>query len=80
MLLTTGQVADAEVTCKLHIEGFGYKQGLKKAHLSCTGGSIKAVAHPLLAPLIGAKEGALSLGVQWFHSCVSRYWDEDNCL
>jgi hypothetical protein len=69
LVLVAGQVADADVACKLHIEGFGYQHGLKKAHLSCTGGSIKAVAHPLLTPLVGAKAGVTSSGVQWLDSC-----------
>jgi hypothetical protein len=69
VLLAIGNVAQAEVVCKLHIEGFGYQQGLKKAHVSCTGGSIKAVAHSLLAPLVGAKAGLQSSGVQWLDSC-----------
>jgi hypothetical protein len=39
---------EALTSCKLHFEGFGNKQGLKTAHLACTGGSIQASAHPSL--------------------------------
>jgi hypothetical protein len=69
VLLAIGQTATAEVVCKLHMEGFGSKYGIRMAHLSCTGGSIKAVAHPLLAPLLGAKAGEQSSGVQWVAKC-----------
>jgi hypothetical protein len=50
LLLQLG-IASAAVSCSLRFEGYGNKQGLKSAHLSCTGGSITAAAHPvLLAP------------------------------
>ena len=78
VLTVVGQVADAEVICKLHLECFGHQQGLKKAHLSCTGGSIKAVAHPLFAPLVGAKAGVQSAGVQWLDN--GSPWRLDDCL
>lgn len=69
MLLVIGQAATAEVVCKLHMEGFGFGYGIRKAHVSCTAGVIKAVAHPLLAPLVGAKTGVQSAGVQWLDKC-----------
>lgn len=40
--------------CRLHLEGFGNRPGLKKAQLSCTGGSITAAASPELVKLLGA--------------------------
>jgi hypothetical protein len=50
LLLQLG-LASAAVSCSLKFEGYGNKQGLKSAGLSCTGGSITAAAHPvLLAP------------------------------
>jgi hypothetical protein len=69
VLLAVGQEAAADVVCHLKMEGFGTHQGLKKAHVSCTGGSIRAVAHPLLAPLVGATAGVQSGGVQWLERC-----------
>lgn len=52
-------VATAAV-CRLHLEGFGDRPGLKKTHLSCIGGSITAAAHPdLLAALGPGPKGVL---------------------
>lgn len=48
LLLQLG-IASAAVSCNLKFEGYGNKQGFKSAHLSCTGGSITAAAHPVLA-------------------------------
>jgi hypothetical protein len=73
VLLAIGQTATAEVVCKLRMEGFGYSHGIKAAQLSCTGGSIKAVAHPLLAPLVGAKAGVQTSGVQWLDKCEPKW-------
>ena len=49
---------EALTSCKLHFEGFGNKQGLKTAHLDCTGGSIQASAHPsVLGPFTHSFSG-----------------------
>ena len=79
VLLAIGQTATAEVVCKLHMEGFGSEHGIKNAQVSCTGGSIKAVAHPLLAPLVGAKAGVQSSGVLWLEGCEPVV-SKDRCM
>jgi predicted outer membrane repeat protein len=50
LLVQQGVVVRATVTCQLHMEGYGHMTGLKSAHLACSGGMIKAAAHPMLAP------------------------------
>jgi hypothetical protein len=42
------ELALARTVCKLNIEGYGAKQGIRHASLSCTGGSITASVHPKL--------------------------------
>jgi hypothetical protein len=51
----------ARTVCKLEIEGYGAKQGIKHAELACTGGSITASVHPKLC---GVFSCPLS-GVAW---------------
>jgi hypothetical protein len=63
LLLQLG-LASAAISCSLKIEGYGSKQGIKSAHLACTGGSIIAAAHPvLLAPFSPSFSG-----VTWSNS------------
>jgi predicted outer membrane repeat protein len=45
------------------MEGYGHIIGLKSAHLACSGGMIKAAAHPVLAPFKHSFSG-----VQWTSS------------
>lgn len=52
--------AAAKVVCRLHMEGFGDKTGLAAAELVCSGGLIRAAAHPMLAPFTRS-----FTGVQW---------------
>lgn len=40
--------------CKLHLEGFGDRPGLKQAQLLCTGGTITAAAGPGLLKALGS--------------------------
>ena len=51
--------------CKLRLEGFGTKPGIKSAHLSCTGGSITAAAQPDLLKALGQTKG-----VVWDNECA----------
>lgn len=63
LLLQLG-LSSAAVSCSLKFEGYSHKQGVKSAHLSCTGGSITAAAHPvLLAPFSRSFSG-----VTWSNS------------
>ena len=48
-------LASAKVVCSLHVEGFGIKPGLKSAQLSCSGGTVKALIHPLLLAQLGSQ-------------------------
>jgi predicted outer membrane repeat protein len=63
LLLQQGVAVTATVTCHLHLEGYGHMTGLKAAHLACSGGVIKAAAHPILVPFAGSFSG-----VQWTHT------------
>jgi hypothetical protein len=47
--------------CRLHLEGFGDRPGIKKAQLSCTRGSITAAARPELLKALGSG----TTGVLW---------------
>lgn len=49
-MVQQGVAVTATVTCRLHFEGYGHTKGVKAAHLACSGGVIKAAAHPILAP------------------------------
>ena len=53
--------ATAKVTCDLHFQGHGARTGLKSAVLSCSGGTITAVAHPELL----ASFSTAFVGVSW---------------
>jgi hypothetical protein len=63
LLLVQQGVVTATVTCQLHMEGYGRITGLKAAHLACSGGMIKAAAHPMLAPFKHSFSG-----VQWMNT------------
>jgi predicted outer membrane repeat protein len=63
LLVQQGVAVTATVTCRLHFEGYGHTTGLKAAHLACSGGVIKAAAHPILAPFKRSFSG-----VQWVHT------------
>ena len=63
LLLQQGAAVTATVTCRLHMEGYGHITGLKAAHIACSGGMIKAAAHPMLAPFKRRFSG-----VQWTNS------------
>lgn len=63
--------------CRLHLEGFGHRPGLKKAQLSCTGGSITAAASPELVKVLGAGPK----GVLWSQAAdCQEAIKEGNCL
>ena len=59
-LLVQQALGSAKAVCSLNVEGFGTKTGLKSAQLSCSGGTVKAVVHPLLLaklPGLGSRGG-----------------------
>lgn len=58
---TSSSPAAAGAVCRLHLEGFGDRPGLRKAQLACTGGLITAAAHPQLLELLGSAVQ----GVRW---------------
>jgi hypothetical protein len=60
LLVQQGVVVTAAATCQLHMEGYGHITGLKSAHLTCSGGVIKAAAHPMLKQFRSSFSG-----VQW---------------
>jgi hypothetical protein len=51
--------------CRLRIEGYGNRPGVKTAQLSCTGGTITAAAVPQLRPALGADKNPMASGVRW---------------
>jgi hypothetical protein len=61
LVLLHQERAEALTSCKLHLEGFGTKFGLKSAQLSCSGGTIQASAHP---SMLGPFTRSFS-GVEW---------------
>jgi hypothetical protein len=63
LLVQQGAVVTGTVTCQLHMEGYGHITGLKAAHMACSGGMIKAAAHPMLAPFRHSFSG-----VQWINT------------
>jgi hypothetical protein len=72
MLLLHLRIASGAVSCSLMFKGYGNKQGIKLAHLSCTGGSITAAAHPILlgnfssrfSGVTWSKSGGCGIGVK----------------
>lgn len=48
--------------CKLHLEGYGNRTGIKSAQLSCTGGNITAAADAVLLKALGSQTPQ---GVTW---------------
>lgn len=56
--------AGTKATCSLQLVGHGNRPGLKKASLSCSGGTITAAADPQLLQALGSSSSNIK-GVVW---------------